>query len=74
METTISCRQGTKDDLDAIRRDGETWDELLRRLAGETTVPVTNEDLRADIDRLSDRVATIERNLEAMGRHVGETP
>lgn len=31
--TSIKCSAGTRDELREIKRDGETWDECLRRLA-----------------------------------------
>ena len=33
--TTISCREATKETLEQEKREDETWDHLLLRLAGE---------------------------------------
>ncbi|MFB6194444.1 MAG: hypothetical protein ABEI75_05205 [Halobaculum sp.] len=33
--TSISIQQTTKDRLDSLKRDDETWDEFLTRLAAE---------------------------------------
>jgi len=39
MSTTISCSQKTKDRLEKYGNKGETWDELLNRIADEAGVP-----------------------------------
>lgn len=58
--TTISCSQDTKAVLEELKQDGETWDQLLLRLAGD---PPENPHLPDDY---ADRLARLEETVEAI--------
>lgn len=38
-DTTITCDRDTKDRLEKYGNKGETWDQLLNRIADEAGVP-----------------------------------
>lgn len=55
--TSIPVDEATKDRLDALKRDGETWDEFLRRMTSDEE-PIRQGDLS------SEALAAIEENVE----------
>lgn len=73
-DTTITVSTETKSLLDDRKGEDETWDMLLRRLAGDVDRPPSNEDLMARLDALQDRIHAVESNLEVMGRELGGSP
>jgi len=50
-------RESTKDRLDILKRDGETWDEFLRRVTSDEE-PIQQGDLS------SEALNAIEENVE----------
>lgn len=55
--TSISVDKVTKDRLDALKRDDETWDEFLRRMTANDE-PIKQGDLS------SEALDAIETNVE----------
>jgi hypothetical protein len=55
--TSIPVDKSTKDRLDNLKQQGETWDEFLRRIAGEDE-PIRKGDLS------DEAIDEIERNIE----------
>jgi hypothetical protein len=55
--TSIPVDESTKDRLDTLKRDGETWDEFLRRVTSDDE-PIQQGDLS------SEALNTIEENVE----------
>lgn len=58
--TSIGVRQTTKERLNALKEDGETWDGVVTRaidaLENESDSTYTNEDLATMIERLADKL------------------
>lgn len=57
--TTISLRPGTKEVLEAEKREGETWDHLLLRLAGEAE----DQEVAALLERVEARLGTLDMDV-----------
>jgi len=55
--TSIPVDSSTKERLDELKRDGETWDEFLRRIASDDE-PIQQGDLS------DEALETIEKNIE----------
>jgi len=55
--TSIPVDESTKDRLDKLKQDGETWDEFLHRITGEDE-PIRKGDLSEDA------LDEIEKNIE----------
>ena len=55
--TSIPVDESTKDRLDTLKRDGETWDEFLRRVTSDDE-PIQQGDLS------SEALNAIEENVE----------
>jgi len=55
--TSIPVDESTKDRLDTLKRDGETWDEFLRRVTSDEE-PIQQGDLS------SEALNAIEENVE----------
>ena len=55
--TSIPVNESTKDRLDELKQDNETWDEFLRRISSEDE-PIQKGDLSADA------LNEIEKNIE----------
>ena len=55
--TSIPVDEATKDRLDELKRDDETWNEFLRRVTADKE-PIQQGDLS------SDALAAIEHNIE----------
>ena len=65
MSTSIRVSDETKDKLSRLKRDGETWDEFLNRLANEED-PIS---IGAWSDEEADRVhEAVERSRESFER------
>lgn len=55
--TSIPVDESTKERLDNLKQDGETWDEFLTRIAGEDE-PIQQGDLS------DEALEEIEKNIE----------
>jgi hypothetical protein len=55
--TSIPVDESTKDRLDTLKRDGETWNEFLRRVTSDEE-PIQQGDLS------SEALNAIEENVE----------
>ena len=55
--TSIPVNESTKDRLDELKQDDETWDEFLRRISSEDE-PIRKGDLSKDA------LDEIEKNIE----------
>jgi len=55
--TSIPVDESTKDRLDSLKRDDETWDEFLRRVTSDDE-PIKQGDLS------SEALDTIQENVE----------
>lgn len=54
--TSIPVDESTKDRLDELKQDGETWDEFLRRVASDDE-PIRQGDLSEDaLDAIEDNI------------------
>ncbi|QPV62197.1 hypothetical protein I7X12_15835 [Halosimplex litoreum] len=59
--TSIPVNESTKDRLDELKQDGETWDEFLRRVTSQ------DEPIRKD-DLSEEALDEIEKNIERSRR------
>ena len=64
MSTSIRVSEQTKEKLDRLKREGESFDELLNRLAGEETPIEIGAWDSETADRARDAVARSRESFE----------
>lgn len=66
MSSTIRVTEGTKDKLRHLKREDETWDELLDRLATESQS--MNPGAWEGTDKAEKAREAVKRSRESFGR------